>query len=238
MQIERLNYLVFPPDTKSSAGAKDAATSTSSGTSAAPQPPGTSRSAGASARPSIPVLIERVEDALPPSTILLIGTPDAKPKDIANTAAPVYSREGKTGAPPAKPNLEAMAHAHQRAQERANERSSVAVPQLTLDKDGIMVARPPVPEARPESLASGAMGGFISNPASTSSSGSAFSQIHPQGDFVSLAVSAMRQFKDDTERQNRYAPAPTPAPAPVPPEVSSGPLRSLQQLASRFNLFA
>jgi hypothetical protein len=218
MQIERLNYLVFPPDTKSLAGAKDAATSTSSGTSAAPQPPGTSRSAGASVRQSIPVLIERAEDALPPSTILVIGTPDTKPKDIANTAAPVYSREGKTGAPPARPNLEAMAQAHQRAQERANERSSLAVPQLKLDKDGVVVARSPASQSVDAS----------------SSSGSAFSQIHPQGDFVSLAVSAMREFKDETERQNRYAPAP----APLPPEVSSGPLRSLQQLASRFNLFA
>ena len=210
MQIERLNYLVFPPESKPPAGAKDTSTSKSA------TPP--VLSTPTLARPSIPVLNDRVEDAIAPSAVVIISTPIAKPKDIANTAAPYYSREGKTSAPPATPNLEAMEQAHQRATERASERSASAVPQLSLDKDGIMVARPLVSDTSH----------------ATSPTGSAFSHIHPQGDFVSLAVSAMRQFKDDTERQNRYATALV----PTPPEGPVGPLRSLQQLASRFNLFA
>ncbi len=63
-----------------------------------------------------------------------------------------------------------------------------------------------------------------------------------QPDFVSVAVSAMREFKDEAERQKRYAQASlaaTPAPiATQPSNASASPLRGLQQLASRLNLFA
>ncbi len=63
-----------------------------------------------------------------------------------------------------------------------------------------------------------------------------------QPDFVSVAVSAMREFKDEAERQKRYAQASLAAmPAPIATESTSAtasPLRGLQQLASRLNLFA
>lgn len=63
-----------------------------------------------------------------------------------------------------------------------------------------------------------------------------------QPDFVSVAVSAMREFKDEAERQKRYAQASLAAPvAPIATEsagASASPLRGLQQLASRLNLFA
>lgn len=63
-----------------------------------------------------------------------------------------------------------------------------------------------------------------------------------QPDFVSVAVSAMREFKDEAERQKRYAQASlaaTPSPiATEPSNASASPLRGLQQLASRLNLFA
>ena len=233
MQIERLNYLVFPPESKSPAGAKDTSTSKS----AAPPVPSTPTPA----RPSIPVLIDRVEDAIAPSAVVVISTPAAKLKDIANTAAPYYSREGKTNTPPPAPNLEAMEHAHQQAVARQGS----AVTGLSLGHDGVVVARPLNGTLPPKY---GAPADRQSPPAQTHAegidvavaattvggTGSAFSQIHPHGDFVSLAVSAMRQFKDDNERQARHAPALTAAPA----ELSAGPLRSLQQLASRFNLFA
>ncbi len=63
-----------------------------------------------------------------------------------------------------------------------------------------------------------------------------------QPDFVSVAVSAMREFKDEAERQKRYAQASLGSPiAPIATEAgsaSASPLRGLQQLASRLNLFA
>lgn len=66
-----------------------------------------------------------------------------------------------------------------------------------------------------------------------------------QPDFVSVAVSAMREFKDEAERQKRYAqmslaatPAPVAADAAAPALPPTGPFQGLQQLASRLNLFA
>lgn len=63
-----------------------------------------------------------------------------------------------------------------------------------------------------------------------------------QPDFVSVAVSAMREFKDEAERQKRYAQASLASPvapiATVSTSASASPLRGLQQLASRLNLFA
>lgn len=63
-----------------------------------------------------------------------------------------------------------------------------------------------------------------------------------QPDFVSVAVSAMREFKDEAERQKHYAQTSLAVPpAPIATEssdASTSPLRGLQQLASRLNLFA
>ena len=63
-----------------------------------------------------------------------------------------------------------------------------------------------------------------------------------QPDFVPVAVSAMREFKDEAERQKRYVQ--TSLAATVTPmatesnNASASPLRGLQLLASRLNLFA
>jgi hypothetical protein len=66
-----------------------------------------------------------------------------------------------------------------------------------------------------------------------------------QPDFVSVAVSAMREFRDEVERQKRYAqmslaatPAPVAADAAAPAHPPTSPFQGLQQLASRLNLFA
>ena len=58
-----------------------------------------------------------------------------------------------------------------------------------------------------------------------------------QPDFVSVAVSAMREFKDEAERQKRYA-LPTSATNSSESAAATTPLRGFQHLASRFNLFA
>ena len=66
-----------------------------------------------------------------------------------------------------------------------------------------------------------------------------------QPDFVSVAVSAMRDFRDEGERQKRYAEmslasavAPTAPEAATPARTPAGAFHGLQQLASRLNLFA
>lgn len=66
--------------------------------------------------------------------------------------------------------------------------------------------------------------------------------VDPQGivvtrqpDFVSVAVSAMREFKDEAERQKRYAQTLASASAHA---TQASPAQGLRGLASRLNLFA
>lgn len=76
--------------------------------------------------------------------------------------------------------------------------------QITLDKAGVLVAR-------------------------TQPGGDA-----KQPDFVALAVSAMREFSDEADRQKARSTGPDAAPAEMPWTK----LKGLQQLAARFNVFA
>lgn len=76
--------------------------------------------------------------------------------------------------------------------------------QITLDKAGVLVAR-----TQPGADAK-------------------------QPDFVALAVSAMREFSDEADRQKARATGPDAAPAEMPWTK----LKGLQQLAARFNVFA
>lgn len=52
-------------------------------------------------------------------------------------------------------------------------------------------------------------------------------------DFVSHAVSAMRQFTDDADRRKRYA-----LQDATPPAATAGSLSGLKKLSARFSLFA
>ena len=86
--------------------------------------------------------------------------------------------------------------------QRAVDRNAGVFTQITLNKDGVLVAKP--------------------QPAGK------------QPDFVALAVSAMREFSDEADRlkaQSFDFNAP-------PAEMSWGSLKSLQQLAAKFNVFA
>lgn len=66
--------------------------------------------------------------------------------------------------------------------------------------------------------------------------------VERQPDFVSVAVSAMREFKDEAEREKRYASVSLRSDASnstgYDQTPTAGPLRGLQQFASRLNLFA
>jgi len=90
--------------------------------------------------------------------------------------------------------------------QRALDRNTGVFTRLSVSKDGVLVADP---QATPQVK---------------------------QPDFVALAVSAMREFSDEAERQKAVqAPA---AESASPAATGWGKLRDLQQLAARFNVFA
>lgn len=88
--------------------------------------------------------------------------------------------------------------------QEAVSRNAGVFTQITLDKAGVLVAK-------------------------TQPSGDA-----KQPDFVALAVSAMREFSDEADRQKARSAGPNAAPAEMP----WAKLKGLQQLAARFNVFA
>lgn len=86
----------------------------------------------------------------------------------------------------------------------AVQRNAGVFTQITLNKNGVLVAKPQ-PAGLPK-----------------------------QPDFVALAVSAMREFSDEAERQKARSIDFNAQPAELP----WGKLKSLQQLAAKFNVFA
>ena len=88
--------------------------------------------------------------------------------------------------------------------QRAVDRNAGFFTQITLNKDGVLVAKP---QAAP---------------------------IAKEADFVALAVSAMREFRDEAERQKTQSSDSNAAPTEMP----WGRLKGLQQLAAKFNVFA
>jgi hypothetical protein len=88
--------------------------------------------------------------------------------------------------------------------QQAVDRNAGIFTQITLSKDGVLVVKP-----QP--------GGDAKQP-----------------DFVALAVSAMREFSDEAERQKAQSYDFNAPPA----EMSWGRVKSLQQLAAKFNVFA
>jgi hypothetical protein len=87
--------------------------------------------------------------------------------------------------------------------QRAVDRNAGMFTQITLSKDGVLVAKPqPAGDAK-------------------------------QPDFVALAVSAMREFSDEADRQKAQSFDFNAEPAEMP----WGGLKGLQQLAAKFNVF-
>jgi hypothetical protein len=97
-----------------------------------------------------------------------------------------------------------MAREHQLAVGRQAD----SITPIAVSKDGVLVVAKPVQAApQPESDA--------------------------QPDFVALAVSALREYRDDPERQRVGKPLPAPA-----PEAHWSALKGLQQIAAKLNVFA
>jgi len=139
------------------------------------------------------------------------------------TAAAVYAKPGST--PPVAAAAPDLAQ-QQSAYNQAVARQAAVATQITLDKDGVMVAKPHAMSSPPPSV-----------DALSSQAVSGYRSVGAQSSFVSLAVSAMREFNDEADRQKRF----TPTIIPQSSDMSTGPagpLRGLQQLASRLHRFA
>ncbi|MBP8182718.1 MAG: hypothetical protein KAX88_01290 [Rhodoferax sp.] len=187
MQIDRYQHLQFPLDSAPSASGDTAANGTPS--------TGAGKSRVAPLPPASGSLTVRAD-----SVVLRVQFPDAASADPLGSGTPVYSDARKANASADDRDEAALAAEHQRALDR----NAGTFTQLTLNKDGVLVAKPqPAREAAAP-------------------------------DFVALAVSAMREFSDEAERQK----ARSVTPAEVPAEMAWGKLKSLQQLAARFNVFA
>lgn len=145
MQIDRLNYLQFPPDHRSSAGADDVVTTE------------TARTTDAAALPRVPAVHQ--EPQAPAGVLVRLGQ-DAR-------SAGVYSRGRANGV---QDTDEVDRTGMQQRHQEALARSRPALQSLALDPAGVLVAKPR----------------------------SAFST--QESDFVALAVSAMRDFRDSAER--------------------------------------
>lgn len=187
MQIDRYNHLLFPRDNAPTATGKEPASGAGASGVAQPQ-----------ARVPAAVASE-VGAARAESVVLKIQWPD-DPATARNDAdAGVYAPARKA-VPRDDADTDTQALDHQRALDR----NTGVFTRLTVNKDGVLVAKPQA-EAR-------------------------------QPDFVALAVSAMREFSDEAERQKTQAPA---AAAEAPAGgMAWGRLKDLQQLAAKFNVFA
>ncbi len=122
MQIDRLNHLLFPPDSKLPAG-KDA----SLPATAAPVARVARQQAGEQGDPqSLPVLS---------SVVLSIQSDAGSP---AKDASPVYDAGRKAAAPSDNADADRMTAQHQKAMDR-----HVGVQtRIAVDKDGVLVAKP------------------------------------------------------------------------------------------------
>lgn len=188
MQIDRYNHLQFPRD--------NAPASTGNESSAAAVAQGlTKPQARVSAGPTEQG-VARSE-----SVVLKIQWPDSMTSEAARGDAPVYSNARKAVA---RGDTDADSDNQAQEHQRAVDRNAGVFTQITLNKDGVLVAKP-----------------------------QAAAQAK-QPDFVALAVSAMREFSDEAERQKVRSFDFNEAPAEMPWNK----LKGLQQLAAKFNVFA
>jgi hypothetical protein len=191
MQIGLLNQLSFPSGSKQPlAGSTDDSAQDASS--------GARTSEAAHARKVVPLVATPAQDA---SGVILKIQADAK--GAAGAALPgdlVYSN-GRKGA--AATDADTDAARMQAEHSQALQRSAASATQLSVDKEGVLVAKP----------AAAAKG----------------------QDFVSFAVSAMRDYADEQERLKSANPGPSGGSANT---LLPRGLAEVQKLAARFKLFA
>ena len=195
MQVDRYNHLQFPRDAQAggqnpAAMGKDAQ-STSGGV------------AGVLAKPQSGVAPPAAAPAAgrPDGVVLKIQWPGGA-QGAAHAADAALYAPGRRVAASDDADTSAMARGHQIAVDR----NAGIDTQISVDKDGVLIARPhPVaPDKQP--------------------------------DFVALAVSAMREYSDEHDRQKVRSATPDNAPAVTEPHWS--PLKGLQHIAAKLNVFA
>ena len=188
MQIDRHNHLQFPRN--------NTPASTGNESSSAGLAPGLDKAQARALVVPADSLRGRSD-----SVVLKIQWPDDLSVGIAGADAGVYAAARKASRSDGTlADADSQAADHQRAVDR----NAGVFTRITLDKDGVLVAKP--------------------QPAGESK----------QPDFVALAVSAMREFSDEAERQKVRSFDDTAAPA----AASWGKLKGLQQLAAKFNVCA
>jgi len=187
MQIDRYTHLQFPRSNTPNASENES--------SGALQRAGSNKPQDSLPAPALGGQQPRAE-----SVVLKVQFPDRGALDSSRADAAVYTDGRKfVAAGGGQADGETQAADHQRAVDR----NAGVFNQITLDKDGVLVAKPqPAAQAKPP-------------------------------DFVALAVSAMREFSDEAERQKARS-FDFNAPAA---EMPWGRLKGLQQLAAKFNVF-
>ena len=188
MQIDRYNHLLFPRDSSNPTTGKEP--STGAATQAQPQPQTRIVPAGDK------------DTARNGSVVLKIQLPENGSPPNAGADAAVYSDGRKTGA---AADQDADAQNMARNHQQAVDRNAGVFTQITLNRDGVLVAK--------------------QQPAASATK---------EPDFVALAVSAMREFSDEHERQKIRTVDANPAPAETPWTAFKG----LQQIAAKLNVFA
>ena len=176
MQIDRYNYLQFPRDNTATAPSNDAA--------ADPSGVGAGVGAGKSQAKPAP-LSPPPSNVRADSVVLKIQWPDSPSADALKADSPVYSKAQTGAVTPASATSDDQLQAHLAAVGR----NAGVFTQITLNKDGVLVAKPQ-PAAQTKAP-----------------------------DFVALAVSAMREYSDENDRVKARASATsaptTPAPEPA-----------------------
>ena len=190
MQIDRYNHLQFPRDANT--GNNPAATGTDAAQPAAGvlvKPP-----AGA----AVPATAVVRATGRPESVVLNLQWPNV---DVANNPDLDVYTNGRKTATSGGADTDAMAREHQLAVDR----NAGIVTQISVNKDGVLVARP-LPAAPDK-----------------------------QPDFVALAVSAMREYSDEHDRQKVRT---APDNATAAPQTQWSAFKGLQQIAAKLNVFA
>jgi len=190
MQIDRYNHLLFPRDNAPTATGNGSASGALASGVEQPQarvPSAVASEVGATHTGSVVLNIQWPDD---PAT--------ARNRGEAAVYSPVRKAVGRDDA-----DADDQIQAHQRALDR----NAGVFTQLTVNQDGVLVAKP---QATLDAK---------------------------QPNFVALAVSAMREFSDEAERQKTMQ-APPATEQASPAATGWGKLRDLQQLAAKFNVFA
>lgn len=196
MQIDRYNHLLFPRDANSGnndpvATGKDVSSSVADGVLVKLQ---ASTSAAVTARAT----------ARPDSVVLNIHWPDG---DVANTPDPGVYTNGRKAVVSGAVDAGTMARDHQLAVDR----NAGTFTQISLNKDGVLVANKAQPAATQDK----------------------------QPDFVALAVSAMREYSDEHDRRKvRTTTETAGATASARTETQWIAFKGLQQIAAKLNVFA